>query len=277
VPSKRELIRARAARAKFKPKPPSNAAPPQLPKTAEALYVKALRGLVAKIGKATQEALGPSLAKYAASQRTDAAGDVISGATFDRLRERINAIVGEAAVTGIVSEALDGTNRKNLAEMSRVLGIAPEALIPGMGDVMDAWREANVNLISSIGGEYLDQVQEMVTTATTEGIRAEALAKALQERLGVAESRAELIARDQVLKANAQLSAERMRRVGVTKYKWSTSRDSRVRPGHAALEGEIVPFDSPPIVDPKTGRRAHAGEDFQCRCVRIAVWDDEDE
>lgn len=250
---------------------------PQLPKTAEALYVRALRGIVKRIGEATKEVFAAGLDALEAEQRTDAAGDVITGTTLDRLRERINAIVGEAAVTGIVSSAQEGVNRKNLSEMSRVLGIAPEVLIPGMGDVMDAWRRANVDLISSIGGEYLDQVQDLVRTATTEGIRAEALSKALQERLGVAESRAELIARDQVLKANAQLSAERMRRVGVTKYKWSTSRDSRVRPGHAALEGEIVPFDQPPIVDPKTGRRAHAGEDFQCRCVRIAQWDDEDE
>lgn len=249
---------------------------PQLPKTAEALYVRALRGVVKKIGEATREILGPEVDALAASERTDAAGDIITGPVLDRLRERIAEIVSEAAVTGVVSSALEGVNRKNLGEMSRVLGIAPEALIPGMSDVMDAWRTANVDLIKSIGEQYLEQVQEMVTAATTEGIRAEALAEALQERLGVAASRAELIARDQILKANAQLSSERMRRVGVTRYKWSTSKDSRVREGHRALEGQIVPMDAPPVVDPKTGRRAHAGEDFQCRCVRIPQWDDED-
>lgn len=269
------LQAAYATRPKNRPKTAERKIP-QLPKVAEALYVKALRGIVAKIAKATHEVLGPGIRDLAASERADAAGDIISGPMLDRLRERIAEIVSEASVSSIVNVALEGTNRKNLAEMSRVLGIAPEALIPGMGDVMDAWREANVNLISSIGGEYLDQVQDLVTAATTEGTRAEALSRQLQERLGVAESRAELIARDQILKANSQLAAERMRRVGVTKYKWSTAQDSRVRPGHAALEGETIPMDSPPIVDPKTGRRAHAGEDFQCRCVRLAVWDDDD-
>jgi SPP1 gp7 family putative phage head morphogenesis protein len=247
---------------------------PQLPKVAEALYVKALRGLVKKIGQATREILGPSVEALAASERTDA-NDIISGATMERLQERIAEIVSEAAFTGIVESALEGVNRKNLAEMSRVLGIAPEALIPGMGDVMDAWRTANVDLIRSIGGDYIDQVQEMVTTATTEGIRAEALAEALQERLGVAASRAELIARDQILRANSQLSQERMHRVGVVRYKWSTSKDSRVRPGHRALEGTEQRFDTPPEVD-ASGRRANPGQDFQCRCVALPIFDDED-
>ena len=130
-----------------------------------------------------------------------------------------------------------------------------------MGDVMDAWRRANVDLISSIGGEYLDQVQDLVRTATTEGIRAEALSKALQERLGVAESRAELIARDQVLKANAQLSAERMRRVGVTKYKWSTSRDSRSVQGMRRWRGDR-PVRPASDRRPEDGRRGARGDDF---------------
>lgn len=274
MPGKRELIKARAARAKFKPKPPRNAAPPQLPKTAEALYVKALRGLVAKIGKATQEALGPSLAKYAASQRTDAAGDTITGAALEVLRGKIQEIVGDVVIAGVVNAALDGVNRKNLSEMSRVLGIAPEVLAPRLGEAMEAWRTANVGLIRSIGEQYLDQVQELVTTATTQGIRAEALAEALVERLGVAQSRAELIARDQILKANAQLSYERMQRVGITSYVWSTSKDSRVREGHRALEGQTFRFDDPPVVDPESGRRASPGEDFQCRCVARPALDD---
>jgi SPP1 gp7 family putative phage head morphogenesis protein len=247
---------------------------PQLPKTAEALYVRALRGIVKKIGEATKEVLGPHVEALKAEQRTDAAGDVITGAAFETLRDRIAEIVGDVVIAGVVNAAVDGVNRKNLAEMSRVLGIDPRALFPGAEDVMEAWRRANVDLIKSIGGEYLDQVQDLVRTATTEGIRAEALAEALQERLGVAASRAELIARDQVLKANAQLSTERMLRVGVTSYKWSTSKDSRVRRGHRALDGEIIQLNDPPIVDPKTGRRAHAGEDFQCRCVKIPQLDD---
>lgn len=247
---------------------------PQLPKTAEALYVRALRSIVKRVGEATKEVLGPHVEALAQEQRADAAGDTITGAALEVLRGKIQEIVGDVVIAGVVNAALDGVNRKNLAEMSRVLGIAPEVLAPRLGEAMEAWRTANVGLIRSIGEQYLDQVQELVTTATTQGIRAEALAEALVERLGVAQSRAELIARDQILKANAQLSYERMQRVGITSYVWSTSKDSRVREGHRALEGQTFRFDDPPVVDPESGRRASPGEDFQCRCVARPVLDD---
>jgi SPP1 gp7 family putative phage head morphogenesis protein len=85
-----------------------------------------------------------------------------------------------------------------------------------------------------------------------------------------------LIARDQILKANADLSRTRMQRVGVTRYRWSTSRDVRVRADHAALEGTMQTFSDPPVVDQRTGRRANPGVDFQCRCVAIPVFDNDD-
>lgn len=62
-------------------------------------------------------------------------------------------------------------------------------------------------------------------------------------------------------KANeaARLEAIRQQEAGHTRYIWRTSGDNRVRASHAANEGRVFAWDSPP----PTG---HPGEDYGCRC-----------
>ena len=51
---------------------------------------------------------------------------------------------------------------------------------------------------------------------------------------------------------------------GFQYYVWTTKKDDRVRPDHARLEGRIINWNDPPVVDLKSGRRRHPGEDYQC-------------
>ena len=82
-----------------------------------------------RIGEATKEVFAAGLDALEAEQRTDAAGDVITGTTLDRLRERINAIVGEAAVTGIVSSRKGREPKEPLGDVARP-GYRAWVLIP---------------------------------------------------------------------------------------------------------------------------------------------------
>lgn len=249
---------------------------PSLPKAAEIAYTKALRTMVDNMGQATREETAAFVASLQSDERKDAAADgSFSAAT---LRERVMSIVEETIRAGVVQRALGLVDDHNLSDVARVLGIGPELLVPGLADAMGAWRRENVSLIRSIGDEYLSQVEDAVTVATTQGIRAEALAQHLVDRLGVAQSRAELIAVDQVLKANSQLARERYQRVGIVSYRWSTSRDERVRTDHKKLgkmsdSGHVFRFDDPPVVDERTGARGNPGTYFRCRCVAIPVLD----
>lgn len=54
---------------------------------------------------------------------------------------------------------------------------------------------------------------------------------------------------------------------GFQYYVWTTKRDSKVRPDHARLEGRIINWNDPPVVDLRSGRRAHCGGDYNCRCT----------
>lgn len=125
---------------------------------------------------------------------------------------------------------------------------------------------ANVALIKSVHSQYLDKVQNAVLQAQIKGELNADLANKIKQIGGVTESRAKLIARDQSAKVNAALTRARHEELGITHYRWSTSGDERVRDSHAELDGKIFAYDSPPEV-------GNPGDDFNCRCVAVPVFD----
>lgn len=153
--------------------------------------------------------------------------------------------------------------------------------------VPDTWLELeiesyvgqNLSLIESVEGQYLRQVEEAVNRGIQEGDRAEDIAEELEKIGDVTESRAKLIARDQVGKLNGNLNMLRQESLGVEEYIWRDSDDQRVRgdpdgiypnaiPSHFAKNGEKFRWDTPP---PDTG---HPGQDYQCRCYGEPILDD---
>jgi len=129
----------------------------------------------------------------------------------------------------------------------------------------------NMQLVRSLTGRALQQCSSVVERGLAEGLRHEEIAAQLQDRLGVAEARAALIARDQANKLNGRLTQARQQRLGVSRYRWSTSQDERVRKSHALLNGTIQRWDDPPFVD---GAYQNPGSPIQCRCGAIAIVDD---
>jgi SPP1 gp7 family putative phage head morphogenesis protein len=181
-----------------------------------------------------------------------------------------------------VGEHVEAHNRE---EMTRVLRINLRDPGHGLAPWIDHFVDRNVNLIQSVAYEQLGQMEDLVADATTGQVRVESLADDIMERFEVTESRANLIARDQTLKANANLTQLRQQQVGVTRYVWTCSGDERVRgrPGgkwadsdsdHWSLDGTVQEWTNPPITNPKTGARNHPGEDYQCRCTATPVVDD---
>lgn len=114
-----------------------------------------------------------------------------------------------------------------------------------------------------------DEVEESVNA----GYRAEHLKELIKERYRVSESKAEFLAKQETSLLTSKYTQMRYKDAGINKYIWSTSGDNRVRHDHKELDGKIINYDDPPIVDKATGRKAHAGEDFGCRCIQVPVID----
>lgn len=137
----------------------------------------------------------------------------------------------------------------------------------------ELWVEKNVNLITSIPQESLGRMQEIVLEGYKNGTPSKTIVQEIQDSYGVDKNKARFMARDQLAKLNGDITRHQQMDAGVSKYRWSTSGDSRVRDDHKELDGKVFSWDDPPIVDKKTGRRAHPMEDFNCRCVAIPIFD----
>lgn len=140
-------------------------------------------------------------------------------------------------------------------------------------ELMEKWVNDNVDLVKTIPQESLSKMRNIVMDGYRNGETTTSIVKKLQRAYSIERRHAQLLARDQIAKLNSNIAQQQQRDAGVEEYIWSDSDDARVRPGHHRLNGKRFRWDDPPIVDDRTGRRCHPGEDYECRCVALAVFD----
>lgn len=160
---------------------------------------------------------------------------------------------------------------KNLASIRRQMRSVLEIDVfmgePELDDVARAFVEDNVALINGLSDDTLKQIEGLVLRGFRGGERSNSIADKIQGRLGVAESRARLIAVDQINKLNGDLTRNRQINLGFERYIWRTSRDEVVRPEHREREGRVFSWDDPPP-------DGHPGQPIRCRCHAEPVFDD---
>ena len=150
------------------------------------------------------------------------------------------------------------------------------------GDTIPLWVDQNVSLIKSLPNDSLFRMRDIMVKNFKVGSTINEIAKDIRRQYDIDKHDAQLLARDQLSTLNAQITEHQQTDAGIKKYKWSTSKDNRVRDCHKALEGHVFSWDDPPEMwyDTKhgrvyTGRRCHPGRDYYCRCVAIPVFDKE--
>ena len=147
-------------------------------------------------------------------------------------------------------------------------------------EALRRWVDENVQKIKSIPNDTLGSMREIILDGFRKGRTVTDISKEIQKEYSVTRRKAQALARDQVSTLNAKISKMQQEDAGCTKYRWSSSKDSRVRDCHRALDGKIFRWDDPPEMwyETKagrvyTGRHCHPGEDYCCRCVAIPVFD----
>ncbi len=174
----------------------------------------------------------------------------------------------KAFVQSLSSQISSFAGAQLSATVKQLLGVTPLITDKGLAEQAALFLNSNVNLISSIPQQALDQVQTLVDTAIRQSWRVEDLKAAVLEKYDVTESRAALIARDQTLKYYGEVAQKQQTSLGIRRYTWRTAGDDKVRENHADKEGNVYSWDDPPL---DTG---HPGEDYQCRCHAEPVLDD---
>lgn len=194
------------------------------------------------------------------SVRTDDWTDEVDAIFTDikRVSDAFPAFLKQA--TKNVGSKVNQQNKENFKRaMKAALGVDVLHDDAGVVQSIALFTQQNVALIQSLPARYLDEVEGEVLRNFQQGRRAEQFMGDLEDRYNVAESRAALIARDQISKLNGALNKNRQESLGIEAYFWRTSKDERVRDSHRELEGQRILWSDPPEV-------GHPGEDFECRC-----------
>lgn len=192
----------------------------------------------------------------AANRRQDASSAI--------LKKRIAEIQNK--VSKKLQPIFYSVSEKNQVAWKRITGVSLlDTGIPD--DLYSIWIKENTDLIKDLVPEMYKRAEATVKEATKKGLSQRDLTQRIREDLSVPKARANLIARDQILKANANLTAENHKYANIDKFRWITSSDERVREKHAELHGQIFSYDDLP-------EEGVPGTDFQCRCIAYPILGD---
>jgi len=259
--------RTRAAASRRRPAPVPPAAPPQ---SAILAYTQIAQRVFAALDAATLAELKGSGVLHADDTASPAPGlpEGLAGRLTRRLLGLLRRLTAPAALTRDLDRIAQRTNNLSRqqwrAQAKAALGI-DLTTDPDLAPKLVTFRRQNVGLIRSMALDKVSRVSKILTEAGS-STRVETIARRIQEETDATPARAALIARDQVLKLNAEVTQARHEAVGLTEYIWRTSKDERVRKEHKLLDGKRFRYDDPPVVSAR-GDRANPGEWYQCRCI----------
>lgn len=207
--------------------------------------------------------------------------DILTKA-FRKLNERWGSLSFLGAAESISKKfinSLNGNNRRKYSRSVKVIGITGIDVFGDstkLQDILSASIEENVQLIKTIPGQYLNQVQTAVMSNMRSGLRPSSIVKQLSEQYGITKKRATVIARDQTSKANGMLSKQRQQDTGFEYFKWVDSDDSRVRTRHEKIANAdvgygkgIYKWNNPPKNE--KGQQIIPGSEINCRCVSVPI------
>lgn len=236
------------------------------PRTIEREYSAALIRVVDRISGAfdgLKSELPALLNANAAAHRTDAGEGRKLRELVDEARRKMstNIIPGIDQLAHAFANRTAGYNKVQLNRQVRAaLGVDVFIADRKLQMQIENFVNSNVGLIRKLSDEVAGRIETSVMHAMQTATPWNEYAQQLQDQFGFAESRAKLIARDQIGKFYGQTNATRQQELGVTRFVWRTSEDERVRPEHEELDGQTFDYDDPPS-------EGLPGEPIQCRCT----------
>ena len=198
---------------------------------------------------------------------------------FERLRVSLETAMRSYRVRDRLNIIADANRKLTVKEWKKAIGKTLginilEDYYDGAfyAEALEKWVDENVGLFVTIPNEMLDDMKRMVLDSYLKGDTVTTITKQIQHCYGTTKAHSRLIARDQIGKLNSQITRHQQKKCGINKYIWRTAGDGRVRDSHRELDRKVFDWDHPPVVDQKTGRRCHPGEDYQCRCIAAPVF-----
>lgn len=250
--------------------------PLSIPVSIERRYERELISIVRFIQEATKESIeeiyGTSDAvQYFAQDSVP----IDAKRSLSKLNDKVQNHIKERSLTLVlkIMKSVNNDSKVKLSasikEMSGGMNVKLPAMPADMKVVFSATIEENVNLIKSIGEEYLSQVNSIVMRSIIDG--EPGIQAKLQKQFGKSKRRARLIATDQVRKAYNNVNMVRCDSLGIKKGIWvHTAGSKEPRPKHKAFNGkEFDLAKGAPIGN--NNEYVHPGQEINCRCIFTPV------
>jgi len=178
-----------------------------------------------------------------------------------------------AQATGMrMLREVEAHNGRTWRRYTKDMGLAmrQELANADIGQVVKDALAEQVRLITSLPLDAAQRVHDLTTEAVVSSQRAKEIAELILDTGHVTRSRAELIARTEIGRTEAEFTKARANYVGSDGYIWRTALDKSVRPLHQKLEGKYFKWTEPPITGDK-GERSLPGAIYNCRCYAEVV------
>jgi SPP1 gp7 family putative phage head morphogenesis protein len=202
-------------------------------------------------------------------------GDRMDNAVREALAKLMRALglanQPEKPIEDLASVVASRTRAHQRTEMTRqvnaAFGIDVFQGNPNLSRVTTNFIQEQVALVKDLPVRTLTEIEGIVIRGVSEGRLHGDIAKEIQKRVNIGKNRAALIARDQVGKFYGVVNRERQKALGLTRFRWRTVGDERVRSKHKHLDGRIFTWDNPPS-------EGIPGQPINCRCTAEPVFDD---
>jgi len=141
--------------------------------------------------------------------------------------------------------------------------------------IIQRFINKRANKMADIPDDVYAQIKQTLEEGAQAGETMDDMAKRVQATFSdISEGRADLIARTETASAYSDAALESMRAAGITRKRWVTAHDERVRISHSAAEMEgAIPIDQPfgnGLMEP-ADPDGPAEEVINCRCYIEAV------
>lgn len=194
-------------------------------------------------------------------------------AVFTQMRVVYGERINDPSITNAVETTANAVDVANASAFSSkiaaVTGVNVISNTPGIKDAVNLWTRKNVTLIKTLGDEHFKDIERIVIDGVEEGRTLRTITEEIRKRTGASKNRAKLIARDQVGKLTANITARRSSDLGIKRFRWVTSLDDRVRASHRAIHGKVFSYEKGADVDGQSG--VLPGEPINCRCAIIPI------
>jgi len=241
---------------------------PRRPEQQIRQYRAALRDVVRALESEVRERVFPeieSILEEAGTRddgvRTDDWGDRLAD-LFMASRAAIGSQIEEAErrMDSLGEETVERATEEQVRAIRATMGVRPSFYDDDqVRGIVNAWKRENSAFITRMPDEAVQEMMDEASRAVRSGRTNKEVRDGLRKRFGITDRRARTIARTEISQLNAQITRERQRELGLSRFIWLASGDERVRDEHDERDGNEYEWDSPPDGE-------MPGMPVNCRC-----------